>query len=74
MTNEIQVSYILNGVTSAYLMVIGQYGSDGTSNNYVLDTESTQTILNLSGYSNGFYTVALVCDSTIVDAKTLIKQ
>ena len=73
-TNEIQVSYILNGVKSAYLMVIGQYGSDGTSNNYVLDTESTQTILNLSGYSNGFYTVALVCDGTIVDAKTLIKQ
>lgn len=73
-TNEIQVSYILNGVKSAYLMVIGQYGSDGTSNNYVLDTENTQTILNLSGYSNGFYTVALVCDGTIVDAKTLIKQ
>ena len=73
-TNQMQVSYILNGVNSAYLMVIGQYGSDGASNNYLLDTESTQTTLNLSNYSNGFYSVALVCDGTIVDARTLIKQ
>ena len=74
MTNEIQVSYILNGVNSAYLMVIGQYGSDGASNNYLLDTGSAQTTLNLSNYSNGFYSVALVCDGTIVDVKMLIKQ
>ena len=29
---------------------------------------------NLSNYINGFYTVALVCNGQIVDAKTLIKQ
>ena len=35
---------------------------------------SSQTTINLSNYTNGFYTVALVCNGQIVDAKTLIKQ
>ncbi len=29
---------------------------------------------NISNYTNGYYTVALVCDGQIVDAKTLIKN
>jgi len=70
-SNQMQVNYKLNGVSSAYLMIIGQYG---TSNNYVLNTTSSQTTINLSNYTNGFYTVALVCNGEIVDAKTLIKQ
>jgi hypothetical protein len=73
-SNEIQVNYKLNGVHSAYLMIIGQYGTNGTSNNYVLDTNSSQTTINVINYTNGFYTVALVCNGQIVDAKTLIKQ
>jgi len=73
-SNEMQVSYKLNGVNSAYLMIIGQYGTNGTSNNYVLDTNSSQTTINVINYTNGFYTVALVCNGQIVDAKTLIKQ
>ncbi len=71
-SNEIQVNYKLNGVNSAYLMIIGQYG--GVSNNYVLNITSNQTAINLSSYSQGFYTIALVCDGQIVDAKTLMKQ
>jgi serine protease len=73
-SNQMQVNYKLNGVSSAYLMIIGQYGTNGSSNNYVLNTTSSQTIINLSNYTNGFYTVALVCNGQIVDAKTLIKQ
>ncbi|MFY7988831.1 MAG: M43 family zinc metalloprotease [Flavobacterium sp.] len=73
-TNNVLVSYKLNGVSSAYLMVIGYYGSNGTSNNYILDTNSSETNLNVSNYASGFYTVALVVNGEIVDAKTLIKQ
>lgn len=73
-TNNITVSYKLNGVNSAYLMVLGYYGSNGTSNNYILDINSSQTNLNVSNYPSGFYTVALVVNGVVVDAKTLIKQ
>ena len=68
------VSYKLNGVSSAYLMIIGYYGGNGTSNNYILDINSTETNINISNYPSGFYTVALVVNGDIVDAKTLIKQ
>ena len=55
-------------------MVIGYYGSNGTSNNYILDVNSNETTFDVSNYPTGFYTVALVCDGQITDAKTLIKQ
>jgi hypothetical protein len=73
-TNNITVSYKLNGLNSAYLIVLGYYGSNGTSNNYILDINSSQTNLNVSNYPSGFYTVALVVNGVVVDAKTLIKQ
>ena len=72
--NTVTVDYKLNEVTSAYLMVIGYYGSNGTSNNYILDVNSNETTFDVSNYPTGFYTVALVCDGQITDAKTLIKQ
>ncbi len=71
--NNVLVNYKLNSVSSAYLMVIGHYGSNGASNNYILDINSTEINLNVSNYESGFYTVALVVDGVIVDAKTLIK-
>jgi hypothetical protein len=72
--NNVTISYKLNEVGSAYLMIIGGYGTTASSNNYILDTNNTETIINISNYPNGFYTVALVCNGQIVDAKTLIKQ
>ena len=72
--NQVQVNYKLNGINSAYLMVTSQYGTNGISNNYVLNTESNQNIINISNYTDGYYTVALVCNGQIVDTKTLIKQ
>jgi serine protease len=73
-TNNVTIGYKLNEVGSAYLMIIGGYGTIGTSNNYILDLNSSETNINISNYPNGFYTVALVCNGQIVDAKTLIKQ
>ncbi|WP_293894643.1 S8 family serine peptidase [Flavobacterium sp.] len=73
-TNNVNISYKLNEAGSAYLMIIGSYGTTGTTNNYILDINSSEAIINISNYPNGFYTVALVCNGNIVDAKTLIKQ
>jgi hypothetical protein len=56
------------------LMIIWGYGTTGTSNNYIIDINNTETNVNISNYQNGFYTFALVCNGHIVDAKTLIKQ
>jgi len=64
----------LNEASSAYLMVLGYYGGSNTSNNYILDVNANQINLNVSNYQNGFYTVALVVNGKIIDAKTLIKQ
>ena len=40
----------------------------------ILDVNSNETNLNVSNYASGFYTVALVVNGEITDAKTLIKQ
>ncbi|MBI9067549.1 MAG: hypothetical protein JEZ09_09680, partial [Salinivirgaceae bacterium] len=72
-TDNIVVNYKINDASSAYLMVLGFYGSD-ILNNYILDVDIQETQINISNYQNGFYTVALVCDGEIVDAKTLLKQ
>lgn len=72
-SDNLTVNYKINDASSSYLMVIGYYGSN-TSNNYILDTNLQQTQINVSSYPVGYYTVALVCNGEIVDAKTLIKQ
>ena len=73
-SNTIEMNYKLNSNGSAYLMIVGQCGTRGTSNNYVLDPNVIQTTINLSNYSNGFYTLALICEGKIVDVKSLVKQ
>ncbi|HMK06735.1 MAG TPA: hypothetical protein VK476_04340, partial [Flavobacterium sp.] len=72
-THDVDVTYKLNGANSAYLMVMGTF-QNTTSNNYILDVNSTSMNIDISNYPNGFYTVALVCNGSIVDAKTLVKQ
>ena len=73
-SNNVTITYKLNIVNSAYLMILGSYGTTGTSNNYILEPNSSETNINISNYPNGFYTVALVCNGQIIDAKTLVKQ
>jgi len=72
--NKVGITYKLNDAKSAYLMIIGSYGTKGSSNNYILDLNSDQTLIDISSYREGFYTIALVCDGKIVDAKTLVKK
>lgn len=69
---QVTVNYIVDEATSAYLMVVSTV--TGISNNYILDTNETSININVSNYSSGFYTVALVCDGEIVDSKNLSKQ
>lgn len=72
--NNVKIGYKLNTNDSAYLMILGYYGSNGISNNYILDVNSNEIDINVSNYPSGFYTVALIINSNIIDAKTLIKQ
>ena len=62
------VHYKLNGVTSAYLMVLGSYGATEVLNNYILNNSNDSLLIDTHTYPSGFYTVALVCDGQIVDA------
>lgn len=74
-SSNILVSYNLNSPSSAYISIVGYVGNDtGIQRNYILDTESSQTNINISSYANGYYTVALVCDGQIVNTLNLIKQ
>lgn len=72
--NNVKIGYKLNTNDSAYLMILGYYGSNGISNNYILDVNSNEIDINVSNYPSGFYTVALIINGNIIDAKTLIKQ
>lgn len=73
-SSNVTISYKINEANSAYLMVISLYGGTSTSNNYILDVNANAINLNVNNYVNGIYTVALVVDGKITDAKTLIKQ
>ena len=70
--NNITINYKTIDIASAYLMVIGT--NNNTSNNYIINTNQEQTTLDISNYPIGYYTIALVCNGDIVDAKTLIKN
>ena len=71
-TNTVIINYKTIDIASAYLMVIGT--NTNTSNNYIISTNLEQTTLDISNYPIGYYTIALVCNGDIVDAKTLIKN
>ena len=71
-TNTVTINYKTIDIASAYLMVIGT--NNNTSNNYIINTNQEQTTLDVTNYPIGYYTIALVCNGDIVDAKTLIKN
>ncbi|MNS47244.1 hypothetical protein D3C72_797670 [compost metagenome] len=72
--NNVTVSYKLNDVGSAYLTIIGSYGANRASNNYILDVKNSEINIDVTNYPSGLYTVALVCNGKIVDTKKLIKK
>ncbi len=76
-TNSITVNYHLGEAASAYLRVVRCYGNTNSTsivNNYLLDANTSQTTLNISDYPQGIYTVTLLCNGTVFDAKNFIKQ
>ena len=72
-SDNIQVNYKINKGSSAYLSVVGVYGSSA-SENYILDINQNSINIDVSNYPIGLYTVALITDGEIVDSKTLIKE
>ena len=72
--NKVDITYKLNDASSAYLMVVASYGAGKSSNNYILDLNSQETQIDVSGFKEGLYKVALVCNGKIVDVKTLVKK
>jgi serine protease len=73
-TDVVTIGYKINEGGTAYLMILGGYGTTSASNNYILDNTISEKTINLTNYSSGFYTVTLVVNGKIVDAKTLVKQ
>gem|GEM_PF-2434030 len=71
-TQHVAINYVADGAVSSYLMVTSI--STSVSNNYILNINDTNTTLDISTYSVGLYSVALVCDGAVVDSKTLAKQ
>lgn len=72
-SSQVTICYDVSGANSAYLMIIGTTNYF-TSNNYILDITQSQTTINLNSYVTGNYTVGLVVNGTIVDAKSLVIQ
>ena len=68
--NFVNISYDVQGATSAYLIIVGT-NNHHTVNNYLLDVNATQATIDMSAYPAGIYTIALVIEGTIVEAKSL---
>lgn len=71
-SNSVVVNYDATDASSAYLMIVNSV--TGNSNNYILDVESTELVLDISAYPYGLYSVILVCNGEIVASKNLAKQ
>lgn len=65
--SQVTVSYDVSSPSSAYLMITNV--TMGSSNNYIIDTTTSQTIVNLSNYSQGVYTLTLICNGSIINSK-----
>lgn len=71
-SNQVTVNYDAEDANSAYLMVVST--TTGISNNYIINTATNSITFDISGYTTGNYSVALVCDGQIQDSKNLLKQ
>lgn len=70
--NQLLLQYNIENSTSAYVVIAGLMNN--ISNNYILNTSSNQTTINLSSYPAGQYVVALIVDGQIINSKNLIKN
>lgn len=73
-SDEVLVQYNVPQADGAKLLVIGSYGTTGTVEEFGLEPGSSEIVINVSDYPNGYYSLALECGGEIVDVKTLVKQ
>lgn len=70
--SQVTVTYDVTTASSAYLKITNI--ATNSTNNYILDTNTSQVTVNLSNYAQGVYTVTLVCNGVVVSSKNLIKN
>jgi len=68
----INVNYDIENSTSAYLIITSQ--NNGMANNYILNTDTTETEIDINNYGSGNYIITLVCNGQIVESKHLVKN
>jgi hypothetical protein len=71
-TDEITVTYQVNGVNEAAVFVTSHYHR-AVYDNYVLDVNAQSRRILISSYPIGVYIVTLVCDGVVEDAKIFVK-
>ncbi len=71
-SNVVTINYLIDGASSAYIMVINL--NTGSSDNYILDLQHSSTSIDIYTYTTGLYNIILVCDGEVQNSKTLIKQ
>lgn len=72
LSSLLTINYMIDGVTSAYIMIVNQI--TGITDNYILDKTTTEVTFDLTTKPTGLYSIILVCDGEVLDSKTLAKQ
>jgi hypothetical protein len=67
------IEYQINEGSSAYLSLMGLYGTH-VIHNYILNLEETTTTLNVANLPLGVYTLALIVDGQVQALQTILKQ
>lgn len=71
-SSVVNINYDIENASSAYIAVVSI--ANGNTNNYILNTNTSQKTINLSNYPTGQYSVVLIVDGHIIDSKNLIKN
>ncbi len=71
-SNQIDVTYFIQGATTAHLSIVNT--NTAATYNYVLDLNEENITLDISSLTNGYYEVALFTDNEVQDSETLLKN
>lgn len=71
-SNEVLLKYDIENCSSAYFTITGL--TNNISNNYILNNNSSQKVVNLANYQSGQYVVTLIVDGNVIESKNLIKN
>jgi subtilisin family serine protease len=69
-SNIVNIEYLIDDNSSSYLMIINQTATQ--SNNYILSNQQNNVSISLNSYPSGLYTVVLITNGVVVDAKHLL--